>query len=84
MIDLDVDWYSHCHNMAPLTNKIAKQYQRRLKVKKVDGDKGEVLTKEYTVPGYPTFILFKGRKKIDKIIGENPIGFNKMIKENIK
>lgn len=68
-----VDFYSDrcmpCRRMAPIVEKIAEEYDGRIKVGKCNTDENMQLAMNYRISGIPTFIVFKEGKPESVYIG---------------
>jgi thioredoxin 1 len=72
LVDFFATWCGPCRMIAPVVEEVAKEYQGRLKVCKVDIDEAPGSASRYTVLSVPTLILFKGGKELDRIVGAAP------------
>lgn len=57
IIDFYADWCAPCRKIAPIMEKLAKQYDGRLKIYKIDVDKEQKLASVFQVRSIPS-ILF--------------------------
>jgi thioredoxin 1 len=69
LVDFWADWCAPCKVLAPTISEVAKEYSGRLKVGKVDVDKHEALVEQFSVEGFPTVLLFKDGKVVDRTLG---------------
>jgi thioredoxin 1 len=51
---------------------IAKEFEGRAKIAKLNVDENPATPSQYGVRGIPTLILFKGGKVVDQIVGAVP------------
>lgn len=63
IVDFYADWCAPCRRIAPIMDKIAKDYDGRLKVYKIDVDKEQRLASVFQVRSIPSilFIPLKGQ-----------------------
>jgi len=58
-----------CLTMAPVVEELAKEFEDRVKVGKLNVAENPEIAKAYKIPAVPTFIIFKGGKPIEKAVG---------------
>lgn len=59
LVDFYADWCGPCKMQNPILDKIAKEYQGKARIIKVDVDKNQSAANKYEVRSIPTLILFK-------------------------
>jgi thioredoxin 1 len=59
LVDYWADWCGPCKMIAPILDEVAKEYDGKLKVVKMDTDKNSDIPVKYGVRGIPTLMLFK-------------------------
>lgn len=69
LVDFWATWCGPCRQIAPIVDEIAKDYDGKIKVMKVDVDNERALAMKYGIQSIPTLILFKGGEVKDQIIG---------------
>lgn len=69
LVDFYATWCGPCKLLAPRIHKLAREYRRRARFVKVDGDVSVDLRQRYKVRGYPTVIIFVGGKAGEPIVG---------------
>ena len=69
LIDFWAAWCGPCRMVAPEVEKIAEEYDGKVKVGKVNVDEEEELAIKYRVASIPTLILFKNGEPDGKVIG---------------
>jgi thioredoxin 1 len=60
LVDFWAEWCGPCKMFAPVLDDIAKQYEGRLTVAKLDIDANPATPGKYGIRGIPTLILYKG------------------------
>jgi thioredoxin 1 len=59
LVDFWAEWCGPCKMIAPVLDDIAKVYQGRLKVAKINIDENSQTPQKFGVRGIPTLMLFK-------------------------
>jgi len=72
LIDFWAPWCGPCKAIAPVVAELAKEYDGRLKVVKMNVDDNPQTPSRYGVRGIPNLILFKGGEVKEQIIGAVP------------
>ena len=72
LVDFWAQWCAPCLMIAPVVGEIAKDYQGRLKVCKLNVDEGRNTASQYGIRGIPTLMVFKAGNVEDTIIGLMP------------
>lgn len=69
LVDFMAPWCQPCHMMQPYIEEIARDYQGKLKVGKINLDEHRSLGKSYGIQYLPTFFLFIKGEIVGKVIG---------------
>ena len=72
LVDFWAVWCGPCRMIAPIVDEIAKEYDGKIKVMKLDVDENQNTTMNFGVMGIPTLILFKDGKAVERITGYMP------------
>ena len=72
MVDFWAAWCGPCRALAPVVDEIAKSYQGKIKVGKMDVDKNMATPQRYGVRGIPTLLIFRGGQVREQIVGFVP------------
>lgn len=72
LVDFWATWCGPCMMLAPTVEEIAKEYEGKVKVGKVNVDEAVELAKKYGIMSIPTLIIFKNGEISDKVIGFVP------------
>jgi thioredoxin 1 len=71
LVDFWATWCGPCRAIAPLLEPLARSFEGRAKVIKVDVDSNPEISVRYGIRGIPTLLVFKGGEVVDQIVG-NP------------
>ncbi len=69
LVDFYAEWCGPCKMMAPIIDELAKQYDGKWVIGKMDVDQNPERAQEFGIQSIPTLIIFKGGKVEDKIMG---------------
>jgi thioredoxin 1 len=72
LIDFWAVWCGPCKMIAPVVEEIAKEYDGKLKVGKVDVDNNPQISMKFGIRSIPTLMVFKGGKVVEQLIGAVP------------
>jgi len=72
LIDFWAAWCGPCKMVAPVVEEIAKEYDGKLKVGKVDVDSNPEISMKFGIRSIPTLMVFKGGKVVEQVIGAVP------------
>jgi thioredoxin 1 len=72
LIDFWAEWCMPCRMVAPIIDELAKEYEGKIKVGKINVDEENELAMKFRIMSIPTIGLFKNGKMVDKIIGARP------------
>jgi thioredoxin 1 len=59
LVDYWAEWCGPCKSIAPILDEVAKEYEGRLKIAKINVDENQVTSAKFGVRGIPTLMLFK-------------------------
>ena len=72
VVDFWAPWCGPCRMIAPITEKLAQEYQGRLKFCKINIDENRLAAEKYMVMSIPLLLLFKDGKVIEQSTGAVP------------
>jgi thioredoxin 1 len=72
LVDFWAAWCGPCRALAPVVDEIAKAYEGKLKVMKMDVDSNTMTPGRYGIRGIPALLIFKGGKVAEQIVGFVP------------
>lgn len=71
LVDFYASWCMPCKMLSPIIEELAKEYEGKVVVCKIDIDENEELANEYNIMSVPTVIIFKNNENVEEIIGLN-------------
>lgn len=69
LVDFYADWCGPCKMMAPVVEKMAEEFEGRIKVGKCNVDENMQLAQQYRISNIPAFMIFKDGKPADLFVG---------------
>ncbi|MCH8286393.1 thioredoxin [candidate division KSB1 bacterium] len=72
LVDFWAEWCAPCKMIAPTVDEIAKEFDGKLKVGKVDVDSNPKVSSKYQIRSIPSIVFFKDGKVTDQIVGAVP------------
>ena len=67
LVDFWASWCGPCKMLAPIIEELAKEYEGKVKVGKVNVD--DELSLRFNILSIPTVILFKEGKEVNRLVG---------------
>ena len=68
LVDFSAEWCGPCKMIAPILDDVAKEYNGKLKVAKLNIDENQETPAKYGIRGIPTLLLFKnGQVEAQKV-----------------
>ena len=59
LVDYWAEWCGPCKSIAPILDEVAKEYEGRLKIAKLNVDENQQTPAKFGIRGIPTLMLFK-------------------------
>ena len=71
-VDFYADWCGPCKMMSPVIDKLAQEYDGKIKVGKVNVDENGDLAVRYGIMSIPNMVFFKNGEVADRVVGAIP------------
>jgi len=81
VIDCWASWCGPCRAMAPVIDELAKEYEGKVLVGKLDVDENPKTADSFQISSIPTLLVMKNGCEVDRIIGLCP---KELIMEKLK
>ena len=72
LLDFGADWCPPCKAMGPVVDGVAREFDGKAIVGKLDVDLNPATTAKYGVRNLPTFLFFKKGDLVDRVVGAVP------------
>jgi thioredoxin 1 len=69
VVDFWATWCGPCKMVAPVIDELAKEYDKKVKIGKVDVDENPNIAGRFGVMSIPTIMFFKGGKVMEQSVG---------------
>lgn len=69
MVDFWAPWCGPCRKLTPMIEKLAGEYQGKVKVGKMNTDENQDTPSSLRVLSIPTVVVFQGGREIDRVVG---------------
>jgi thioredoxin 1 len=69
LVDFTATWCGPCRALAPIVEKIADEFEGKVKVGKLDIDASPSVTAKYGIRSVPTVLVFQGGEKKAQHVG---------------
>ena len=72
VIDFWAEWCGPCRAIAPVIEELAKEYDGKVNVGKVNVDQNPQVSMNYGITSIPAILFVKGGVVVDKLVGAQP------------
>lgn len=84
LVDFWTTWCGPCKMILPLIEELAREYDKKIKIGKLNVDENPKTATHYGIMSIPTLMFFKKGKVVEQLTGAlNKAGLKKKIEENI-
>ena len=72
LVDFWAEWCGPCRMVGPVVEELAKEYDGKAVIGKMDVDNNPKIATEYGIMSIPALLFFKDGKVVDKQVGAVP------------
>lgn len=72
LVDLWAPWCGPCRMVAPVLERLSKQYAGKVKVVKVNVDHNPKTAQRYDAQSIPTLVILRNGKTVTRLVGAQP------------
>ncbi len=72
LVDFWASWCGPCKSMAPWVDKLAQEFQGKLKVVKLNTEDNPEVASRYGISAIPTFLVIKKGEVVKQVVGQMP------------
>jgi thioredoxin 1 len=84
LVDFWATWCGPCKMIAPVVEELAKEFDQKIKIGKVDVDENPNIAGQFGIMSIPTLMFFKNGKVMEQIVGAmSKVDLKKKIIANI-
>ncbi len=84
LVDFWAEWCAPCRAMGPYVDKLAEDYEGKLKVVKINTQDNPEVPARYGINAIPTFLLIKNGEVVNQMVGSRTYDdLKKTVEEHI-
>jgi len=69
LVNFTAPWCKPCHALEPVLIELSREYAGRVQFVNLNADENPAAAAAYGVQGFPTLILFRGGREIERQLG---------------
>lgn len=69
LVDFYAEWCGPCKMMSPIIDELAKEYEGKVKIVKLNVDENQMTAGKYQVMSIPTLFIFKNGEIVEQMVG---------------
>ena len=83
LLDFWAEWCGPCRALSPVIDELAKSYEGRVKVCKINVDENQDTAAQFGIRGIPTVILFQNGEVVETLTGNNPQKIKELVQNTV-
>lgn len=72
LVDFWAPWCGPCRALAPTIDELAREYDGRVKIAKLNVDEAPEIAEKFAVRSIPTIVVLRGGKVVKGLVGTTP------------
>ncbi|MDD5341968.1 MAG: thioredoxin [Patescibacteria group bacterium] len=72
LVDFWASWCGPCRALAPVIEELAKEFEGKVKVGKIEVDQNPVTAGKFNVMSIPTLVIFQKGQLVKQLVGSQP------------
>jgi thioredoxin 1 len=72
VVDFWAEWCGPCRAIGPVIEELAKEYEGKVKIGKVNVDHNPQISTNYGITSIPAILFIKNGEIVDKLVGAQP------------
>jgi thioredoxin 1 len=72
LVDFWAPWCGPCRQISPIVDEISKDYEGKIKVRKLNTDENIRTAQEFSITGIPSLLIFKDGDAVERLVGLLP------------
>ena len=72
VVDFWAEWYGPCRAIGPVIEELAKEYDGKVNIGKLNVDHNPSVSMNYGITSIPAILFIKNGQVVDKLVGAQP------------